>query len=107
MSTPIEQIGTATFRLDATYQGTSRLTAQGGYVSAALNDLVTDKAFWLVNARASLSDIDLGGSKARVSFFVQNLTNKKNLEFAADVGSVIVGFFRQPRTYGLDLSFEF
>lgn len=107
VSTPIEQIGTATFRLDATYQGTSRLTAQGGYVSAALNDLVTDKAFWLVNARASLSDIDLGGSKARVSFFVQNLTNKKNLEFAADVGSVIVGFFRQPRTYGLDLSFEF
>ena len=107
VSTPIEQVGTATFRLDATYQGTSRLTAQGGYVSAALNDLVTDKAFWLVNARASLSDIDLGGSKARVSFFVQNLTNKKNLEFAADVGSVIVGFFRQPRTYGVDLSFEF
>ena len=107
VSTPIEQVGTATLRLDATYQGTSRLTAQGGYASAALNDLVTDKAFWLVNARASLSDIDLGGSKARVSFFVQNLTNKKNLEFAADVGSVIVGFFRQPRTYGVDLSFEF
>ncbi|WP_040716882.1 TonB-dependent receptor [Caenibius tardaugens] len=107
LSVPIENVGTASFRLDGTYRSTTRLTAKEAYASAALNDLVTLDAFWQVNARASLSDIDLGGAKAQVSFFVRNITDKKNLEFAADVGSVIVGFFRQPRTYGLDMTIEF
>lgn len=107
VSAPIENFGTASFRLDATYQGRTRLTTQTAYADAALNRVVTLDPFWLLNARASLSDVDLSGAKARLSFFVQNLTNKKNLEFSADLGSVIIGTFRQPRTYGLDLSFEF
>lgn len=106
-SKPIAGVGTFSVRLDATYQSRTRLTAQSPYASSKLNELVTLDPFWLVNARASLSDLDLGGSKARLSVFVQNLMNKKNMEFATDLGSVIVATYRQPRTYGLDLSFEF
>ncbi len=60
-----------------------------------------------IGARASLNDIPLGGTKARVSVWGQNLTNNKELEFARDLGGPVVGVFQVPRTYGIDVGFTF
>ena len=72
------------------------------------NLVTTLPSHYDINARISLSEIPVGGGYVKVSAWVQNLTNNKELEFARDLsnGSQI-GVFQVPRTYGLDLGIEF
>lgn len=75
---------------------------------AALDKAATSKASWQVGARVSLADIPLADkTKGRVSLWGKNLTNSDEVEFARDVGNVVIGTFQQPRTYGVDFSLDF
>jgi iron complex outermembrane receptor protein len=60
-----------------------------------------------LNARLSLIDLPVAGSKVRISGWVQNLTNNRELEFARDLSTAVIGVFQVPRTYGVDLGFRF
>lgn len=63
----------------------------------------------LINARASLTNIDLGAGSLRVSAWGKNLADKGYREWGIDFGAL--GFatdsFVLPRMYGLDVTYEF
>lgn len=100
--------------VNARYTGDQHyLTALGNSVPYATNPavakLINDNDNWVVDARLTLADIPLGPSKAKVSVWSKNIFDDRTMTNATDAtGGVIVnGQFRQPRTYGVDVGFEF
>lgn len=62
--------------------------------------------YGLLNARLTLSDIPIGFGSWRLSAFGKNLTDKKY--YTAHFNGVLPAvFFGDPRTYGLELTFEY
>lgn len=65
----------------------------------------------IVNLRAALSDFDLGGVKTELSAWVRNLTNEKNpsnfIDFGPGFGGLTLGYFPDPRTYGVTFGVRF
>jgi iron complex outermembrane receptor protein len=62
--------------------------------------------YWLVDGRAGIAELTLGGSKASLSAFGQNILNKHYVAFGAPVLS-LVGTYERGRTYGVELGVEF
>ncbi len=63
-------------------------------------------AYWLVDGRFGLVDINLGGARASVSVFGQNILNEQYVSFGAPV-LALVGTYERGRTYGVELGFNF
>lgn len=65
----------------------------------------------IVNLRATVSDIPIGGSKADISVFVRNLTKEANpsnfIDFGPGFGGILLGYFPDPRTYGVSVGVKF
>jgi len=94
-------MGTLSLRFDATHTGKMRYHPfQNQYDSA--------KARWLLDARASLNDIDFGGGELRISLWIKNLADEEYREWGIDFASL--GYagatWGQPRTYGIDLVYQ-
>ena len=103
-----------TLDVNARYTGDQFLVpAAGNSVPYALNpglvNALSKNSSWIVDARFTLAQIPLAGSKAKVSLWSKNLTNNRDLANATDAtgGAIVNGQFRQPRTFGLDVGFEF
>ena len=73
------------------------------------NEFDSAEARWLMNARVNLTGIDVGNGSLRLSAWGKNLLDEEYREWGIDFGAL--GFagnvYGQPRTYGLDLSYEF
>ncbi len=93
-----------TFRVDGFYKD-KRLSDPTR--NAATLDLTTLPRRFDVNARLSLVDLPVAGTKAKVSAWVQNLTNNHKLEFARNLSTNVIGTFQVPRTFGVDVGFSF
>jgi len=63
--------------------------------------------YWLANARVSLVDMPFGNLKTRFSAYVRNVFNEDKPLFGSQNGVFLMASFERPRTYGVDLSFEF
>jgi iron complex outermembrane receptor protein len=65
----------------------------------------------IVNLRASLADIPLGGVKAEISGFVRNLTKEADpsnfIDFGPGFGGILLGYFPEPRTFGVTVGVKF
>ena len=65
----------------------------------------------IINLRASLSDVSIGGAKAEVSVFVRNLTKEGNpsnfIDFGPGFGGILLGYFPEPRTFGVTVGLKF
>ncbi|MBK8630981.1 MAG: TonB-dependent receptor [Sphingomonadales bacterium] len=65
----------------------------------------------IVNMRAALTDFDLGGVKTEISAFVRNLTKEDSpsnfIDFGPGFGGLTLGYFPDPRTYGVTLGVKF
>jgi iron complex outermembrane receptor protein len=97
----------ASFRFDANWQ--SRYT-QYAYpaVDPAVDASLYTPAFWLINLRASLLDIPLGGNlTGKVSMWTKNLGDEHQLNYVAPFGLYIPGQYIPPRTFGADLTVQF
>lgn len=95
-------LGAMSLRFDATYIGDSQF-------HPFLNQYDSAPGRWLLDARASLNDIAIGGNGAlRLSVWVKNLTDKEYREWGIDFATL--GFagatWGRPRTYGIDLVFQ-
>ncbi len=78
-----------------------------GLVQTSTSDLrYKARGYGLLDARLSLSDIPIGVGKWRLSAFGRNLTDKEYYVAHFSVGAP-AAFYGQPRTYGLELSFEY
>lgn len=63
----------------------------------------------LLDARIALSHIAVGGGQLQIAAWVKNLTDKEYRDFGVDFGSIgiAVNTWGDPRTFGLDLTYEF
>ncbi len=65
----------------------------------------------IVNLRASLADIPLGGARAELSVFVRNLTKEADpsnfIDFGPGFGGILLGYFPEPRTFGVTAGIRF
>ena len=94
--------GALSLRFDATYTDKSRF-------HPFLNQYDSADRRWLLDARASLNDIEIGGnSSLRISLWVRNLTDKEYREWGIDFATL--GFagatWGRPRSYGIDLVYR-
>jgi iron complex outermembrane receptor protein len=65
----------------------------------------------IVNMRAILSDFMIGGVRTELAAYVRNLTNENRpqnfIDFGPGFGGLTVGYFPDPRTYGVSLGVRF
>ena len=104
-------------RVDGTYRSSIALTSPA-YVApdpsnatqvanaAALNAAAVQPRLYLLNARAGLADFQIGGGKASLSVFGQNLNNQRYVAFGAPVLR-LTGARERGRTYGVELGVNF
>ena len=73
------------------------------------NRAVSSRPDYNLRARASLSEIQLGGGELEIGVFGDNLTNQKNLDFGIDFGGLGfgAGSYKRPRTWGVDAKVNF
>lgn len=65
----------------------------------------------IINLRATAGGIALGGVKADLSVFVRNLTKEADpsnfIDFGPGFGGILLGYFPDPRTYGVSVGIKF
>lgn len=98
-------VGELTAHLDANY-------SSGSYTGGG--DDSRSQAFVLVNARLTLSEVELGGTPGTwaLSAWVKNLTNVEydvfdNILRGTGANFVHYSVYNEPRTYGLDLTYRY
>ena len=111
---PLAGDTTLSLRIDGNYRSAitvttskfsdARFIAAGlPYDNSYLNDLARQKALFTLNARATLADLPVGPTRATLSLWGRNLTNKQQLNFLGNTGITATGIFDEPVTYGIDL----
>lgn len=99
-----------TIRSDATYQSDMNLSQNPDLpiYSSFGRGIAEVPAYWLVNGRVALRDLNLGGIKTEFALWGKNLTNERSVAFALNLSNLIAAAnYIPPRTYGLDLTVEF
>lgn len=65
----------------------------------------------IVNLRGTIARIPLGQMEGLVSVFVRNLTNENNpsnfIDFGPGFGGILLGYFPEPRTFGVTAGVRF
>ncbi|MBC2660223.1 TonB-dependent receptor [Novosphingobium flavum] len=65
----------------------------------------------IVNLRATVGEIPLGGATVDVSAFVRNLTKERDpsnfIDFGPGFGGLLLGYFPDPRTFGVTAGIRF
>lgn len=102
---PVWGIGQLNTRIDATY------TDEHGFTALNYKRVAADERT-LLNARVTLSDIDVGAGDLRVSLWGKNLTNKEYRMYGTDFGyNGALGYagnlYGELRSYGVDFIYEF
>lgn len=91
--------------------------ADGNYRSKAYNVVsvptpellkaTTTDAYWLVNGRIALADIEVGQAKLDIALWGRNLFNDRSLAWASNLSFIYAGSYERARTYGVDVGFRF
>lgn len=65
----------------------------------------------ILNLRAGIAEVPLGGGTAEFSLWAKNVTKENNpgnfIDFGPGFGGLTVGYFPDPRTYGLTVGVKF
>ncbi len=65
----------------------------------------------IVNLRAALADVNLGGAKFDISGWIKNVTGEDKaqnfIDFGPGFGGLTLGYFPDPRTYGLTVGVKY
>ena len=97
-------------RVDARYRSRAPLVSAPFYdLSGNVADLeryAFTKSYWLVDGRIGWMDMPIGGGKASLSLFGQNLFNQHYNPFGAPVLHLVTSYERG-RTYGVELGLSF
>ena len=99
-----------TFRADANWQSGTNFAnnpRQAIYLTYA-KAIKNEPAYWLVNSRVSLRDLDIGGVKTEVSLWGKNIFDQSAKSFVLDLASTFAtANFIPARAYGIDLTVQF
>ncbi len=96
-------------RTDANYKSK---TQSDSNPSAAIFNIAPDvrntEAYWLVNGRAALKNLSLGGLKGELALWGRNLFDKQRFSYALNLNDIFLGANYIPaRSYGMDLTVSF
>ena len=84
---------------------------EGADVGQQLAGKTQSKGRTIVNLRANVSEIPLGNIKGEFSLWVRNLTKEANpgnfIDFGPSFGGMVVGYFPEPRTFGVTAGVKF
>jgi len=98
------------FRTDAIWQSRINLMQNPllpAYSTYAVN-VREIKAYWLVNGRVALRELDLGGVNTTIAVWGKNLTDTREKAFALNIAQIIAGTsFIPARSFGVDVTVEF
>ncbi len=94
--------GQMNMRVDATYRDEMTFHAQQN-----LYDSTEDQT--LINARLTLSQMEVLGGNLMLSAWGKNLTDEEYREWGIDFGTLgfAIDSFKEKRSYGLDITYEF
>ncbi|QFU77312.1 TonB-dependent receptor [Halioglobus maricola] len=92
-------LGHVTARFDATYMGKVGFSAS--------DPRVHSDARTLFNARLTLSEVEALDGQFRFALWGKNLADEEYIEHGANYGSFTGYTWGTPRTYGLDVAYEF
>ncbi|MBW2939901.1 TonB-dependent receptor [Zhongshania aquimaris] len=104
---PIE-IGQLSYRLGADYRD-DMVGANAENDAGRISRRAVVESRTLVNTRLSLSEIDIGGGSGKISLWVNNIFDKDYQTWITDVGALDLSLvtFSEPRSYGIDFTYEF
>ena len=92
-----------TARLDWSYQDD-----YVPYVNPVQNAVSQIESYDLLNARLTLSEIPVGdGQSLQIAAWGKNLTDEDYRVSTIPFGLWTVSYFGEPRTYGVELSYQF
>lgn len=97
------------FRADATWRSEQRTShpLQASTIPA-FGAIEFSPSAWVVNARVSVRDIQIGQNTAELAIWARNLTDDKSTSFPLGFGDFLTSSsYQQARTFGLDLNFQF
>ena len=98
----------ATFRVDANYQSETYSFGSGDkHPVAVFRPYATIPDYWLVNGRAALRDVNLGGVNTEIALWGRNIFNKSVIQYPLLVAGLVSTTYNAPRSYGVDLTIEF
>ena len=94
---------TLTARLDYSYR--SRVYYSTSAIVNPFHEEISDGPVGLLDARATLSEMEVGGGKLAVSGWVKNLTNRVHKLWGVDFGALGFAYanYAEPRTWGVDV----
>ncbi|WP_150295102.1 TonB-dependent receptor [Sphingobium estronivorans] len=74
-------------------------------------NIVKPDAIDLVNVRYNVSDIKMNGGTAEISFWMDNVFDTKyrisGINFGPSFGGLALGYYGRPRTYGINVKYNF
>ena len=80
-------------------------------VSDQVAGTTQSKGRTIVNLRATIGEIPLGGATLDISAFVRNLTKESDpsnfIDFGPGFGGLLLGYFPDPRTFGVTAGIKF
>ena len=101
------EFGVLTVSADAQHHSNKQFATGAAIADSALNAASQTGSVWLLNMRASLSEIPFGSATGVVSVWGRNLTDDDSITAGNNLGTVFAGSFRRPRSYGIDFTVEF
>ena len=103
---PRFDFGQLSARVEYNYRG--KVYFHPTTVGAPLNDEIAGKARGLLDARITLSELDVIGKKASIAVWGKNLTDEAYRVHGIDFGGLgyAGNVYGEPRSFGVDLNFE-
>jgi iron complex outermembrane receptor protein len=101
---PATPIGVFTAMVDYSWQG-EKFSASNA--KPANGDLFIIDDYALLNARLNLSEIPVGEGALRASLWGRNLEDKHYYTSLFDLRAAMGAFYGEPRSYGIDLTYEY
>jgi len=98
-----------TFRADANYKAKTQSDSNpDAPIFKQVPDVLINEAYWIVNGRVALKELNLGGVKAELAAWGRNLFDKQRFSYALNISDIFLGANYIPaRSYGLDLNVSF
>jgi len=104
---PLFGDATLQFRADGLYQSATLWSNSPANIYPANAAYASTPGYWLVNGRAALRHVDVGGANLEIAGWVKNLTDRRDRASVLFTPLATAATFIQARSYGLDVAIEF
>jgi iron complex outermembrane receptor protein len=106
-SQPVWGDAIITARVQGNYQSTMNASPNAAIQSTFAGYSRIVPAYWLVNGRMALEQINFGAFEGTVALWGKNIFDNKSISFPFNQSGASAATYIEPRRYGVDLTVEF